>query len=91
MLRINTSVASGFPNGRPPQGDDVVDVALRAVAGIFCDGDIADPAAGCAGPSFSSPYNIAPNNLLADGVSGNDMPFLDSFPYMPLPHSGYDS
>ena len=91
MLRINTSTASGFPNGRPLVGDDVVDVALRAVAGIFCDGDIANPGAGCAGPSFSSPYDVAPNNLLADGVSGNDMPFLDQFPYMPLPHSGYDS
>ncbi|MGH8927903.1 MAG: DUF4331 domain-containing protein [Acidimicrobiia bacterium] len=91
MLRINTSMASGFPNGRPLLGDDVVDVALRAVAGIFCDGDITSPEDGCAGPSFSSTYNVAPNNVLSDGVSGNDMPFLTQFPYMPLPHSGYDS
>ena len=90
MLRINTSVPSGFPNGRLLQ-DDVVDVALRAVAGVFCDGALANPAAGCAGATFSSPFNIAPNNLLSDGVSDNDMPFLGSFPYMPLPHSGYDS
>ena len=90
MLRINTSTASGFPNGRLLT-DDIVDVSLQAVAGIFCDGDFANPAAGCAGPSFTSPYNVAPNNLLSDGVSGNDMPFLDDFPYMPLPFSGYDS
>jgi hypothetical protein len=61
------------------------------VAGVFCDGALANPAAGCAGATFSSPFNIAPNNLLSDGVSDNDMPFLGSFPYMPLPHSGYDS
>lgn len=91
MLRINTSIPSGFPNGRPLVGDDVVDVALRAVAGIFCDGSPMTPEQGCAGASFSSAYNIAPNNLLSDGVAENDMPFLSSFPYMPLPHSGYDS
>lgn len=66
MLRINTSLPSGFPNGRLLQ-DDVVDVALRAVAGVFCDGAFTDPAAGCAGATFTSPYNVAPNNLLADG------------------------
>ena len=91
MLRINTSTASGFPNGRPLVGDDVVDVELRAVAGIFCDGSPAMPEAGCAGATFTSEYDIAPNNLLTDGVSGNDLPFLNEFPYMPLPTSGYAS
>lgn len=52
MLRLNTGIAAtaraeqsnlgvaagdlaGFPNGRRP-GDDVVDLALRAVMGAFC-------------------------------------------------------
>ncbi len=54
LLRLNTGIAptpvaqakrlaflvgdsAGFPNGRRPS-DDVVDIALRAVAGIFADG-----------------------------------------------------
>lgn len=89
MLRINTDLASGFPNGRTLQ-DDIVDVELQAVAGIFCDSATGDPADGCAGASFSSPFNVFPNNAVTDGVSGNDRAFLNNFPYMPLPHSGYD-
>ncbi|MFT4622236.1 MAG: hypothetical protein ACI8PZ_000892 [Myxococcota bacterium] len=36
-LRINLSTPSGFPNGRLP-ADDVVDVALDAMAGLLIDG-----------------------------------------------------
>jgi hypothetical protein len=36
-LRINLTVPSGFPNGRLPE-DDVVDVALSAMAGLLVDG-----------------------------------------------------
>jgi hypothetical protein len=90
MLRLNTSIAtSGFPNGRTLQ-DDVVDVALRVVAGIFCESASGDPADGCSGFSADSPFNRPPNNALADGASGNDLPFLADFPYMPTPHQGYD-
>ncbi len=92
QLRLNTSLAptpfvdqdpmgllagqlDGFPNGRRPI-DDVVDIELQAVAG-------ATPVGDCAG--------VSPNNLLGDGVSGNDMPFLTSFPYLPHPHAGYEA
>ena len=61
----------GFPNGRR-LGDDVVDVALRVVAGVLVDG-----------------FNKAPNNALTDGVDSNDKPFLSTFPYVALPHSGF--
>ena len=44
---------AGFPNGRRPV-DDVVDIALRAVAG---------------GTPFTPATNISPNNALGDGVS----------------------
>jgi len=87
MLRLNTAIApvlnpnpfgvlggdvQGFPNGRRLT-DDVVDIALRAMAG-------ATP--------LTSNFNIAPNNTLGDGVGANDKPFLSAFPYLAAPHAG---
>jgi uncharacterized protein DUF4331 len=89
MLRLNTAIAptasgsqkrlgvidgdnAGFPNGRRP-GDDVVDIALRVMAG-------ATPLT----PSF----NTGINARLGDGVNANDMPFLAVFPYVATPHAG---
>jgi hypothetical protein len=63
---------AGFPNGRRVQ-DDVTDIALRAVAG---------------GTPFTPETNIAPNNTLGDGVSENDVPYLNRFPYLAAPHAG---
>ncbi len=63
---------AGHPNGRRVF-DDVTDIALRAVAG---------------GTPFTPATNKAPNNTLGDGVSQNDVPFLDVFPYLATPHSG---
>jgi hypothetical protein len=63
----------GFPNGRR-LGDDVVDIALRAVAG---------------GTPFTPEFNESPNNELADGVDGNDNAFLLRFPYQSTPWQGY--
>jgi hypothetical protein len=87
MLRLNVGIppagvpnplgviggdAAGFPNGRRV-GDDVTDIAIRAMAG-------ATPLT----PSF----NTGINAQLGDGVSANDVPYLDAFPYLGLPHSG---
>jgi uncharacterized protein DUF4331 len=87
MMRLNVAIApsaspsrlgllggdiSGFPNGRRVF-DDVVDIALRAVAG---------------GTPFTPSTNIGPNNALGDGVANNDVPFLQRFPYLGTPHSG---
>ena len=66
---------AGFPNGRRVQ-DDVTDIALRAVAG---------------GTPFTPETNVAPNNTLGDGVSENDVPFLNRFPYLAPPHAGNTS
>jgi Domain of unknown function (DUF4331) len=74
MLRINTSMDSGFPNGRT-LADDVIDLELRALA-----------AASALGPKADT----APNNQLGDGVDANDRPFLDRFPYVGLPTAGTD-
>jgi hypothetical protein len=87
MLRRNTAIppstnpsrfgllggdTAGFPNGRRP-ADDVVDIELRALAG---------------GTPFTPAFNVAPNNALGDGVDHNDTPFLSTFPFLSMPHSG---
>src|SRR5204862_3502622 len=64
--------AGGFPNGRR-LGDDVVDIALRAMAG-------ATP--------LTPTFNAGINAQLGDGVNANDKAFLDVFPYVPTPHAG---
>ncbi|HET9233773.1 MAG TPA: DUF4331 family protein, partial [Candidatus Eisenbacteria bacterium] len=63
--------AAGFPNGRR-LSDDVVDVALRVVAGGYV---------------LTPDFNVAPNNQLGDGVDSNDMPLMPEFPYVALPHN----
>lgn len=89
MLRLNTAVppkaatdqvnlgvvggdTAGFPNGRRP-GDDVVDIALRAVMGVLL------PVAQA--PSGQLPYT--------DGAAVSAADFPSTFPYLrqPLPGS----
>jgi hypothetical protein len=87
MLRLNTGIPptprphrlgvlggdlAGFPNGRRV-GDDVVDVALLAMAG-------ATP--------LTPEFNRAPNNTVGDGVDRNDKEFLPGFPFLAVPHPG---
>jgi hypothetical protein len=92
LLRLNTGVPptpvaerkrlgliagdpAGFPNGRRLT-DDVVDIFERVgVGGIL------------SGPSF----NVAPNNLLGDGVNAPDVPPQETFPYVHYAYSGRDS
>jgi len=89
MLRLNMTIppsatpnrfgviagdAAGFPNGRR-LSDDVVDVALRVVAGGYV---------------LTPDFNVAPNNQLGDGVDANDRPFMPQFPYVALPHNPLD-
>jgi hypothetical protein len=72
---------AGYPNGRR-LGDDVVDITLRAAAGILLPGNA------CAGGTVSC--NTAPNNQLGDGVNQNEQPFRTTFPYLATPYSGYE-
>jgi hypothetical protein len=63
---------SGYPNGRRV-GDDVIDISLRVVLG---------------GTPFTPAFNVAPNNSVGDGVSGNEQPYLTRFPYLASPNQG---
>ncbi|MGH9721293.1 MAG: DUF4331 domain-containing protein [Bryobacteraceae bacterium] len=88
LLRINTSVKPTAKADRKrigvlagdnagfPNGrrvsDDVTDVALRAVAGVL----------------VGAPFNVSPNNLLGDGVNTNDLPYQETFPYVPFSQDG---
>jgi len=91
LLRLNTGVAPTTEANRSrlgliagdgagfPNGrrltDDVVDIATRVVAG------------GILNPKF----NVAPNNLLGDGVAAPDVPTQETFPYVHFAYSGRDS
>lgn len=105
MLRLNTNIApvapasqnslgviggdlAGYPNGRRP-GDDVVDIALRAVEGILLSGS----------PS-TFPHltdGAAVNATIAYGEDGSVTAdqsfrlFRDTFPYLQTPLSGSPS
>jgi hypothetical protein len=92
LLRLNTGVpatpmaqrkrlgliagdAAGFPNGRRVT-DDVVDIVERvAIGGVLA----------------GSKFNVAPNNLLGDGVNAPDVPTQETFPYVHYAYSGRDS
>ena len=67
-----------YPNGRR-LSDDVIDISLRAVAGA-------------AYPLFHPDFTADPTGLkLGDGVDKNEKGFRNSFPYLALPNSGFDS
>lgn len=36
-------------------------------------------------------FNKSPNNILTDGVNANDKAFMSAFPYVALPHQGFES
>jgi len=72
-LGVIAGDVAGFPNGRR-LGDDVVDIALRVVAGVLVGDE----------------FNVSPNNELGDGVDKNDRKFVDSFPYLAAPHQGFE-
>jgi hypothetical protein len=98
QLRLNTAVAptpfasasrlgyfggdpAGFPNGRR-MCDDVVDIELRAVAGIIV-GLLPTSAGG------DPKYAQAPNGQLGDGVDFPQRGCRYSFPYTWSPTSGF--
>jgi hypothetical protein len=98
MMRLNTGVPptpmpnrrrlgvlagdnAGYPNGRRVS-DDVVDISLRAVAGILCGATA--PCKDGAGNTFVG--SQVPR--LGDGVNTNDVPYQETFPYVGFAQSG---
>jgi hypothetical protein len=100
MLRLNLAIpptaapsnlgliggdAAGFPNGRRVF-DDVVTIELRALAGVtFALIDptfVPDAAAGAITPGLTT----GPTDVSAMGTEN----YLDIFPYLGPPHSGYE-
>jgi hypothetical protein len=104
LIRLNTGIApsapvgggnrlgvlggdfAGFPNGRRLE-DDVTDIELRALTCGYgaTVGPLIESLGFCAGNA-----NRSPNNQLGDGVDANDRPFSTSFPYVGVPHQGYE-
>jgi hypothetical protein len=92
MLRLNVAVhptadpnpiglvagdAAGFPNGRRLV-DNIVAIELNAVAGLTI-------------PLVDSSFTPdAAAGVLTDGTSPTERVFLDTFPYVGVPHDGYD-
>ena len=70
--------AAGFPNGRRVF-DDVVSVELRAVAGATYP---------LVNPSYTPD---AAAGLLTDGLGRNSTRYMDQFPYLGTPQSGYQT
>lgn len=116
MLRLNTGIAAtasgpqanlgiaagdlaGFPNGRRP-GDDVVDIALRAMMGAFCHAipvdlngdsmlDDQDNLLLCGStPEQSSAQAPAGTAAFLDGAPQNAAQFTSTFPYLAAPLAG---
>ena len=102
MLRLNVSTSAvdapsqnpfgvlggdlaGFPNGRRP-GDDVVDVALRAVEGVLLPGHPAAVEQLTDGAKVTATIAYSPDGtIVADPAYRL---FRDSFPYLQTPLSG---
>jgi hypothetical protein len=55
--------------------DDVVDIAARVVGGGI----------------LNAKFDVAPNNLIGDGVNATDVPPQETFPYVHFAYSGRDS
>jgi hypothetical protein len=106
MLRLNTSLApvapvnqnplgviggdlAGFPNGRRP-GDDVVDIALRAVEGILLASDPSTFPKLTDGAFVNATISYKPDGTIA--VTPTDKAafplFRATFPYLQTPISG---
>ena len=102
MLRLNTSIApvapsaqnpygvvggdlAGFPNGRRP-GDDVVDIALRAVEGVLLPGHPAAVEHLTDGAQITATIGYDPDGSISANPAFRL--FRDSFPYLQTPLSG---
>ncbi|HEX9659907.1 MAG TPA: DUF4331 domain-containing protein, partial [Rhodothermales bacterium] len=88
MIRLNLAIA-------PSTTPDRMGVLAGDLAG-FPNGrrlsdDVVDSLLQVFAGVLVDGFNMAPNNLLTDGVDTNDLPFLESFPYLAMPHEGFST
>ncbi len=84
LLRINLASAPGaaFPNGRQ-LADDVVDIEIQVLAGVFLDSD------GFINNLNGTGSSGIPFSALKDGVDATDGDLLSVFPYVGTPFNGF--
>jgi hypothetical protein len=90
LLRINTGIAPTPAANRKRLG------VLASDLGGFPNGrrvsdDVVDIASRAVLGVLNPAFNIFPNNRVGDGVNVNDVPYQETFPYVPFAHSGRDS
>jgi hypothetical protein len=79
-LGIIAGDLGGFPNGRR-LSDDVVDIYMRAAAGVLVPGNVGNPA--------MTRGAFLDSIKFGDGVDANtDSTFLTKFPFAAVPHDG---
>ena len=89
LLRLNTGVPPTSPTAINRLGLLAGDQA-GFPNGRRLEDDVTDIAARVVAGVLNPAFNKAPNNRIGDGVNVNDKPYLSSFPYLGLAHSGRD-
>jgi Domain of unknown function (DUF4331) len=90
MLRLNTGVAPTPLANRKRMGLLAGDGAGFPNGRRLTD-DVVDIAARAVAGVLNPKFNIAPNNLIGDGVAAADVPTQETFPYVHYAYSGRDS
>jgi Domain of unknown function (DUF4331) len=90
MLRLNTGVPPTSLANRKRMGLLAGDGAGFPNGRRLTD-DVVDIAARAVAGVLNPKFNIAPNNLIGDGVAATDVPTQETFPYVHYAYSGRDS
>jgi hypothetical protein len=90
MLRLNTGVPPTSLANRKRMGLLAGDGAGFPNGRRLTD-DVVDIAARAVAGVLNPKFNVAPNNLIGDGVAAADVPTQETFPYVHYAYSGRDS
>ena len=90
MIRLNVAVPATAANNVNRLGVIGGDLAGFPNGRRPVD-DVVDVTLRVAAGVLVNGFNKAPNNALTDGVDANDRAFLTTFPYLALPHQGFES
>jgi hypothetical protein len=90
LLRLNTGVPPTAEANRSRMGLLAGDGACFPNGRRVTD-DVVDIAARAVAGVLNPKFNVAPNNLIGDGVNAADVPTQETFPYVHYAYSGRDS